>query len=164
MYMEKFCIKWGYFSSWQVDPVSCDFFSASFCMNCNCRFAPLSYIYSWAFHKGAHRGSAVAQAVSCWLPTVAAQVHVRAACGVCGGQSGIGTGFHRVQQFPLPIIPPISPSSWSPVAGTIGLLVAAVPSGPNWTPSPTIPIKEKSAHKPHPMLLPCLGDESTFQN
>jgi hypothetical protein len=27
-------------------------------------------------------------------------------------------------------------------AGTIGLLVAAVPSGPNWTPPPTIPIKK----------------------
>jgi hypothetical protein len=39
----------------------------------------------------------------------------------------------------LPIIPPISPSSQSSGAGTIGLLVAAVPSGPNWTPPPTIP-------------------------
>jgi hypothetical protein len=28
---------------------------------------------------------AIAQAVSRWLPTVAARVHVRAACGVCGG-------------------------------------------------------------------------------
>jgi hypothetical protein len=30
---------------------------------------------------------------------------------VCGGQSGIGAGFLRVLRFPLPIIPPISPSS-----------------------------------------------------
>jgi hypothetical protein len=53
----------------------------------------------------------IAQAVSRWLPTVAARVRVRAACGVCGGQSGIGAGFLRVLRFPLPIIPPISPSS-----------------------------------------------------
>jgi hypothetical protein len=50
-------------------------------------------------------GRAVAQAVSRWLPTAAAHVSVRAACGVCGGQSGTGAG------FPLPIIPPISASS-----------------------------------------------------
>jgi hypothetical protein len=56
-------------------------------------------------------GRAVAQAVSRWLPTVAARVRVRAACGVCGGQSGIAAGFLRVLRFPLPIIPPISPSS-----------------------------------------------------
>jgi hypothetical protein len=55
-------------------------------------------------------GRAVAQAVSRWLPT-AARVRVRAACGVCGGQSGTGAGFLRVLLFPLPIIPPISPSS-----------------------------------------------------
>jgi hypothetical protein len=34
-------------------------------------------------------GHAVAQAVSHWLPTVAAQVRVRAT-GVCGGQNGMG--------------------------------------------------------------------------
>jgi ABC-type Co2+ transport system permease subunit len=56
-------------------------------------------------------GRAVAQAVSRWLPTVAARVRVRAACGICGGQSGIGAGFLRVLWFTLPIIPPISPSS-----------------------------------------------------
>jgi hypothetical protein len=52
-----------------------------------------------------------AQAVSRWLPTAAARLRVRAACGVCGGQSGNGVGFLRLLQFPLPIIPPISPSS-----------------------------------------------------
>jgi hypothetical protein len=56
-------------------------------------------------------GRAVAQAVSHWFPTVAARVRVRAARGVCGGQSGTGAGFLRVFQFPLSIIPPISPSS-----------------------------------------------------
>jgi hypothetical protein len=53
----------------------------------------------------------------------------------------MGAGFLRVLQFPLPIIPPISPSSQSPWAGKIGLSVATVLSGPNWTPPPTIPTK-----------------------
>jgi hypothetical protein len=53
----------------------------------------------------------VAQAVSHWLPTAAARVHVWAARWVCGGQNGTEAGFLRVLQFPLPIIPPISPSS-----------------------------------------------------
>jgi hypothetical protein len=56
-------------------------------------------------------GRDVAQAVSRWLPTAAARVRVRAACGFCGGQSGTGAGFLRVLRFLLPIIPPISPSS-----------------------------------------------------
>jgi hypothetical protein len=60
---------------------------------------------------GSMEGRAVAQAVRRWLPTAAARVRVRAACGVCGEQSGIGAGFLRVLRFPLPIIPPISPPS-----------------------------------------------------
>jgi hypothetical protein len=50
-------------------------------------------------------------AVRHWLPTAAARVRVRAACGVSGGQSGSGASFLRVLRFPLPIIPPISPLS-----------------------------------------------------
>jgi hypothetical protein len=46
-----------------------------------------------------------------WLPTAAARVRVRAACGLCGGQSDTEAGFIRVLRFPLPIIPPISPLS-----------------------------------------------------
>jgi hypothetical protein len=56
-------------------------------------------------------GRTVAQAVSRWLPNAAARVRVRAACGFCDGQSGTGTGFLRVLRFPMPIIPPVSPSS-----------------------------------------------------
>jgi hypothetical protein len=89
-------------------------------------------------------GRTVAQAVSRWLPT---RVRVRAACGVCGGQSGTEAGFLRVLRFPLPIIPPMSPSSQSPGAGTIGLFVAAVPSGPNWTPPPAKPIKKNATSR-----------------
>jgi hypothetical protein len=57
------------------------------------------------------QGRAAAQAISRWLPTAAARVCVREACGVCGEQSGTGADFLRVLRFPLPIIPPISPSS-----------------------------------------------------
>jgi hypothetical protein len=68
--------------------------------------------------------SAIAQAVSRWLPTAAARVQTRVwSCGICGGQSGAGAGFLRVLRFPLPMfIPPISPQSPSPItrAGTIG--------------------------------------------
>jgi hypothetical protein len=59
-------------------------------------------------------------AVKHWLPTTAARVCVQAACGVCGGHSGTGAGFFRVLRFPLPIIPLISPSSYSPRTDTIG--------------------------------------------
>jgi hypothetical protein len=56
-------------------------------------------------------GRAVAEAVSRWLPTGASRVLVRAACGVCVGQNGTVAGFLRVLRFPLPILPPVSPSS-----------------------------------------------------
>jgi hypothetical protein len=66
-------------------------------------------------------GRAIAEAVSRWLPTAAARVQSRVwSSGICGGQSGAGAGFLRVLRFPLPFIPPNSPSSQSPGAGTIG--------------------------------------------
>jgi hypothetical protein len=66
-------------------------------------------------------GRAIAEVVSLWLPTAAARVQSRVwSGGICGGQSGIGAGFLQVLQFPLSFIPPNSPSSQSPGAGTIG--------------------------------------------
>jgi hypothetical protein len=58
-------------------------------------------------------GRAIAQAVSRWLLTAAAQVQTRVwSSGVCGGQSDAGVGFLLVLPFPLPIfIPSNSPSS-----------------------------------------------------
>jgi hypothetical protein len=65
---------------------------------------------------------AIAQAVSRWFPTAAAQVRAQdLASGICGGQSGAGAGFLRALRFLLPIfIPPNSPSSQSAGASTIG--------------------------------------------
>jgi hypothetical protein len=61
----------------------------------------------------ASNDSAIAQAVSCWLPTAGARVRARVwSCGICGGQSGGGVGFLRVLRFLVPIfIPPIAPQS-----------------------------------------------------
>jgi hypothetical protein len=78
-------------------------------------------------------GRAIGQAVSRWLPTAAARVRVRVwSCGICGGQSGAGVGFHRVLRFPLPIfIPPVGPQSPSSIIWSLYNRpeVAAVPSG-----------------------------------
>jgi hypothetical protein len=66
-------------------------------------------------------GRAIAEAVSRWPPTAAARVQSKVwSSGICGGQSGAGAGFLRVLWFPLPFIPPNSPSSQSAGAGTIG--------------------------------------------
>jgi hypothetical protein len=56
-------------------------------------------------------GCAIAQAVSCRLPTSAAHVRSQVtSCGICGGQSGTEAGFLRVFRFSLPIlIPPSAP-------------------------------------------------------
>jgi hypothetical protein len=78
-------------------------------------------------------GRAIAEAVSRWLPIAAARVQTRV---WSSGQSGAGAGFLRVLRFPLLFIPPNSPSSQSPGAGTIGQWVADVPSGPSLDSTP----------------------------
>jgi hypothetical protein len=74
--------------------------------------------------------------VSRRLPTAAARVRAQVrSCGICGGRSGAGAGFLRVLRFLLPIlIRPIAPQSPSSGAGTIGQLVADIPSGLSLTP------------------------------
>jgi hypothetical protein len=70
------------------------------------------------------KGRAIAQAVSRWLPTAAARIRALVwPSGIFGGRSGAGAGFLRVLRFPLP--------SQSPGAGTIGQLMAYVPSEPS---------------------------------
>jgi hypothetical protein len=59
------------------------------------------------------RGRAIAQAVSCLLPT---QGQFKG--GFSGGYSDTGAGFLRVHRFPLPSIP--ATDHPSPAAGTIG--------------------------------------------
>jgi hypothetical protein len=64
-----------------------------------------------------HVGRTIAQAAIRSLPTAATRVRSRVwSSGICGGQSGAGSGFLRVLQFPPPIfIPPIAPQSPSPI-------------------------------------------------
>jgi hypothetical protein len=84
----------------------------------------------------------IAQAVSHWLPTAVARVHVWSS-GTCGGQSDAGAGFLQVLMFPLPIfIPPNSPSSQSPGAGTIGHKWPTCRVDPFWAPPPIMRIKK----------------------
>jgi hypothetical protein len=74
----------------------------------------------------------IAQAVSRRRPTATDRVRVQVRlCGICGGQRDTGVDFLRVLRFPLPIlIPPTAPHSALPSgAGTMGQLVADVPSG-----------------------------------
>jgi hypothetical protein len=63
-------------------------------------------------------------------------------CGMCGGQSGTGSGLLRVFRFPLPIlITPTAPlvhTRLSTAAGTICQIVAEVQSGLCLTPSQEI--------------------------
>jgi hypothetical protein len=91
-------------------------------------------------HDTLRRGHAVAQAVNRWLPTAAARVRVRAACGVCGGESDTGAGF-----LPSTSVSTVNHSTnFSIIIITRGWhsrpLVAAVTSGHNSTPPPTISI------------------------
>jgi hypothetical protein len=87
----------------------------------NAEYSLLMVFNSWLILLSYHPGRAIAEAVSRWLPTAAARVQSQVwSSGICGGQSGAGAGFLRVLRFPLPFIPPNSPSSQSPGAGTIG--------------------------------------------
>jgi hypothetical protein len=69
----------------------------------------LPYSILWPRHSSRH-------------PTAAAWVRARVwSCGICGGHSDAGASFLRVLRFLLPIfIPPNSPCSQSPKAGTVG--------------------------------------------
>jgi hypothetical protein len=100
---------------------------------CSHRFAMWTTTHEEALESrvSSPQGRAIVQAVSHRLPTAAARF--RALVRSCGGQSGTGTGFLRVLRFPLPIlIPPTAPHTYG--AGTIGQLMADVPSGLSLTP------------------------------
>jgi hypothetical protein len=63
-------------------------------------FSYVDLVRTKSWHT-AEKGRAVAQAVSRWLSTAVAWVQTRFySCGVCGGQSGAGTGFLLVLGFP----------------------------------------------------------------
>jgi hypothetical protein len=81
-----------------------------------------------------NKGQAIAQAVSCRLPTAAALVKWD-----LRWTKSAGAGFLRVLRFPLPIfIPPNSPSSKSPGASTIAQKWPTRLVDPVWTPRPTV--------------------------
>jgi hypothetical protein len=84
---------------------------------------------------------AIAQAVSRWLPTAAVRVRSRvSSSGIYGGQSGAGASFLLCQSSFYQILHHHN----HPGQSTIGQSVAAVPSGPSWTPPPTKRIKKKT--------------------
>jgi hypothetical protein len=98
------------------------------------------------FHIKFVDGCAIAEAVSRWLPTAVVRVQSRVwSSGICGAKSGVGPGFLRMLRFPLPFIPPNSPSSQSPGAGTIGQASKWPKCRVDqvWTPPPTMQIKKR---------------------
>jgi hypothetical protein len=88
-------------------------------------------------------GRAIAQPVSCRLPTAAARVRAQVrSCGICGERSGTVTDFLRVLWFPLPIfIPPTAPHSSSIVRGWYSRPISGIRT--KWTQSHPIPRKIK---------------------
>jgi hypothetical protein len=80
---------------------------------------------------------AIAQAVNRRLHTAAARIRVQFnSCGICGGQSGTGTGFLRVLQFTCQFLfHLLFHTHLSSGGGTTGQLVADVQSGLSLTPS-----------------------------
>jgi hypothetical protein len=96
------------------------------------------------FRDRAISGRAMSQAVSRWIPTAVARVPARFwSRAICGGQNGAGAGFLRVLRFTLPMfIPPNSPSSQSPGAGTTGQKWPTCLVDPVWTPPSTMRIKK----------------------
>jgi hypothetical protein len=85
------------------------------------------------------QGRALAQAVSRWLPTVAARVPSRVwSSGICGGQSGAGAGVPCQSSFHQILHHHNHPGQATRVQS-----VAAVPSGPSWTSPPIKRIKKK---------------------
>jgi hypothetical protein len=89
-------------------------------------------------------GSAIAQAVSRWLPTAAARLRVRGKhVRFVVDKVALGEVFSEYFGFPCQ-------SSFHQFLlqhnhPGLAQLVAAVPRGPNWTPPSTIPIKKKLA-------------------
>jgi hypothetical protein len=81
-------------------------------------------------------GRVIAQALGRRLPIAPARVRSQVgSCGIRGGKSGSGVGFFRVLRFPVPVlIPRMLHTDLSSGAGTIGQLVASVPSGLSLTP------------------------------
>jgi hypothetical protein len=64
----------------------------------------------------AQSGRAIAQAVSCRLPTTVARLRSQVrSCGICGEQSGAGAGFLLALRFPLPILNPPTASHTSSI-------------------------------------------------
>jgi hypothetical protein len=109
-------------------------------LKCNLLFGGIFLLHfqSRKIKQAINQSRAIAHAVSRWLPTAAARVRARVwSSGICGGQSGAGASFLWVLWFPLPIfIPPNSPSSQSPRAGTIGQKWPTCRVDPVWTPPP----------------------------
>jgi hypothetical protein len=97
-------------------------------------------------------GCARVQAISRWLPTAAARVRFRADhVGFVEDKVALGQVFYDYFSFPCQLsFHQILHHYNHPGFGTIGLLVAALPSGPNWSLSPLFQLKKGSWY---PLLL-----------